>query len=78
MRQSSLEFELRLQQYIELKRNGQTREARHHLQKYVLPQLDAQAIDTHRAAGILAYSSNTRMEPYKVGVIHLSTHMICY
>ena len=64
--QTNLEFELRLQQYIELRRNGQVLEAKMHAQKYIIPQIDIHMPDAHRAAGIMAYPPNTRAEPYKV------------
>ncbi|KAL8824784.1 MAG: hypothetical protein Q9191_004822 [Dirinaria sp. TL-2023a] len=62
---NNLEFELRLQQYIELQRSGQTVEARRHAQKYIMEKIEGRQPEADRAAGILAYSANTRMDPYR-------------
>ncbi|KAI9818532.1 MAG: GID complex subunit containing RING finger motif [Pycnora praestabilis] len=65
---SNLEFELRLQQYIELVRSGQTvklLEARQHGIKFLAPYRDSQLAEIHRAAGLLAFSPDTQAEPYK-------------
>jgi len=63
---SNLEFELRLQQYIELVRSGNTQklmEATMHARKYLAPHQDTNfAI---RAAGLLAFPPETQAEPYK-------------
>jgi macrophage erythroblast attacher len=65
--QSNLEFELRLQQYIEMVRSADTKkliEARTHARKYLALHSDtAFAI---RAAGLLAFPPETEAEPYKV------------
>ncbi|MCJ1225387.1 GID complex subunit containing RING finger motif [Toensbergia leucococca] len=63
--QNNLEFELRLQQYIELRRNGRLLDARQHAQKYIAPHTDTHLSEIHRAAGLLAYPPNTQAEPYK-------------
>ncbi|KAI9837563.1 MAG: GID complex subunit containing RING finger motif [Sarea resinae] len=65
---SNLEFELRLQQYIELVRSCQTQkllEATHHARKYLAPHRDTQFAEIHRAAGLLAFTPDTQAEPYK-------------
>ncbi|KAI4154089.1 MAG: hypothetical protein LQ341_000428 [Variospora aurantia] len=62
---STLEFELRLQQYIELRRRGQLAEARHHAQRYITPDSETINPEVHRAAGLLAYPPETKVEPYK-------------
>lgn len=66
-RQSDLEFELRLQQFIELVRTRQTAkllEATAHARKYLTGHADAQ--HAIRAAGLLAFPPHTPFEPYKV------------
>lgn len=65
--QSNLELELRLQQFIELTRSGETAkliEATVHARKYLSAQQDTDY--GLRAGGLLAYPSNTLTEPYKV------------
>ncbi|KAI4121464.1 MAG: hypothetical protein LQ347_006853 [Umbilicaria vellea] len=62
---NNLEFELRLQQYIELRRSGQLLDARQHAQKYIAPHTDTHITAIHRAAGLLAYPPETQAEPYK-------------
>ncbi|OCL05024.1 protein fyv10 [Glonium stellatum] len=63
---NNLEFELRLQQYIELVRSGNAQkltEATMHARKYLAPHQDTNfAI---RAAGLLAFPPETQAEPYK-------------
>ncbi|KAI9817299.1 MAG: GID complex subunit containing RING finger motif [Thelocarpon impressellum] len=65
---SSLEFDVRLQQYIELVRTGEPErllEATQHARKYLTPHKDTQFLEIHRAAGLLAFSPDTQAEPYK-------------
>ncbi|KAL8637222.1 MAG: hypothetical protein Q9228_005484 [Teloschistes exilis] len=62
---STLEFELRLQQFIELRRKGALLEARLHAQKYITGHSETNIPDLQRAAGLLAYGPNARTEPYK-------------
>lgn len=69
IRQNKLEFEVRLQQYIELVRSGQPEkllEATRHARKYLSPFKDSESKSIHRAAGLLAFSSSTTAEPYRV------------
>ncbi|KAI1920158.1 GID complex subunit containing RING finger motif [Ophidiomyces ophidiicola] len=63
--QSRFEFELRLQQYIELLRVGDKAGARKHATKFLTPHSETQAPDIRRAAGLLVYFPDTRAEPYK-------------
>ncbi|KAL1995305.1 hypothetical protein VTN49DRAFT_1492 [Thermomyces lanuginosus] len=66
--QQSLEFELRLQQYIEMVRTGKSEklvEAMQHAKKYLAPYMETKSKEIHRAAGLLAFPSNTETEPYK-------------
>jgi macrophage erythroblast attacher len=66
MKKTRLEFELRLQQYIELRRNGQLLEARQHAQKHIAPYTDIHGQEVYQASGLLAYPPDTETEPYKV------------
>ena len=73
--QYNLEFELRLQQYIEMVRTGSKAkymEAMVHAKKYLTPYIDTQSTEIHRAAGLLAFPKNTKAEPYKVGLPFLA------
>lgn len=68
--QFNLEFELRLQQYIEMVRTGNKAkylEAMLHAKKYLTTYIDSQSAEIHRAAGLLAFPKDTKAEPYKVG-----------
>ncbi|KAK8221259.1 negative regulation of gluconeogenesis [Phyllosticta capitalensis] len=64
--ESNLEFELRLQQYVEMVRSGNTQklmEATMHARKYLASHHDTTfAI---RAAGLLAFPPDTPAEPYR-------------
>lgn len=65
---SNLEFELRLQQYIELVRTclpQKLLEATHHARKYLLPHRETQTVEIHRASGLLAFGPDTQAEPYR-------------
>ena len=64
--QSRLEFELRMQQYIELRRNGQVVEARQHAQKYLTQHANTYPKEVNRAAGLLAYPPDTQVQEYNV------------
>ncbi|KAJ5722887.1 hypothetical protein N7488_000922 [Penicillium malachiteum] len=67
--QHNLEFELRLQQYIEMVRSpdqSKKLEAILHARKYLIPYRDAQGREVMKAAGLLVYTQRTRSEPYKV------------
>ena len=66
---SPLEFEVRLQQYVELVRTrdpARLLEATGHARRYLAPHKDSQSSDIHRAAGLLAFPPDTQAEPYKV------------
>ncbi|MCJ1248278.1 GID complex subunit containing RING finger motif [Trapelia coarctata] len=62
---NSLEFQLRLQQYIELRRQGKLLEARQHAQKYIAPHTDTHSAEIYTAASMLAFPPDTQAEPYK-------------
>lgn len=64
--QNRLEFELRLQQFIEFRRNGQLKEARQHARKHVTPHGLIYSKEVDKAAGLLAFSLNTPVSEYKV------------
>lgn len=74
--QNRLEFELRLQQYIELRRNGQLVEARQHAQKYLTQHAGTYLEEVNRAAGLLAYRPDTQVQEYKVRS-HTETFIAC-
>ncbi|KAL2866318.1 FYV10 family protein [Aspergillus lucknowensis] len=66
--QYNLEFELRLQQYIEMIRAGdktKVMEAMAHAKKYLSSYIDTQSAEILRAAGLLAFPPDTKAEPYK-------------
>ncbi|KAL4917922.1 CTLH/CRA C-terminal to lish motif domain-containing protein [Aspergillus aurantiobrunneus] len=66
--QYNLEFELRLQQYIEMIRTrDRTKlvDAMAHAKRYLAPYDETQSADIHRAAGLLAFPPDTNAEPYK-------------
>jgi len=63
--QHNLEFELRLQQYIEMIRSRQLVEARQHAEKYLSPHSETQSREIHRAAGLLAFPPDQNTEPYQ-------------
>ncbi|KAL4883100.1 CTLH/CRA C-terminal to lish motif domain-containing protein [Aspergillus karnatakaensis] len=66
--QYNLEFELRLQQYIEMIRAGnkiKLADALIHAKKYLSPYLETQSAEIHRAAGLLAFPPGTKAEPYE-------------
>ncbi|OQE32227.1 hypothetical protein PENSTE_c001G01674 [Penicillium steckii] len=66
--QHNLEFELRLQQYIELVRSqDQTKkiEAIAHAKKYLVTNQETQNKEIMRAAGMLVFTQDTRAEPYQ-------------
>ena len=65
---TDLEFELRLQQFIELVRVGPTTkklEAMKHAQQHLTPHHSSRADSIMQAAGLLAQSPDTQAEPYR-------------
>jgi macrophage erythroblast attacher len=67
--QNNLEFELRLQQYIEMIRtggSGKQFEAILHAKKYLVPYKDTHNEAILHASGLLAQPPNTCHDPYKV------------
>ncbi|PGG98070.1 protein fyv10 [Polytolypa hystricis UAMH7299] len=63
--QNNLEFELRLQQYIEMVRAGEKAEARQHAKKYLAQHNETQSAEIFHAAGLLVFLPTTHAEPYK-------------
>ena len=63
---TSLEFELRFQQYIELVRESKLVEARQHAQKWLQPHMEAHSKEIHQAAGMVTFAENTFNNPYSV------------
>lgn len=64
-----MEFELRLQQYIEMIRTGDKTkiiEGMQHAKKFLSPHLETQSTEIHRAAGLLAFQPGTVADRYKV------------
>jgi macrophage erythroblast attacher len=62
---TALEFELRLQQYIELVRANKTTDAREHAFTHLSPHASSRPEPVMHAAGLLAQPPNTTAEPYK-------------
>ena len=65
-----LEFELRLQQYIELRRDNELLKAKVHAEKFLAPHIVTYPVEVNQAAALLAYPRNTWIEPYKVGTFN--------
>ncbi|KAJ2722799.1 GID complex subunit containing RING finger motif [Coemansia sp. Benny D115] len=63
--QSSLEFELRLQEYIEMIRVRNTSEAIVYAKKHLTPWSDTQMARIQRAMTLLAFPPTTQCPPYK-------------
>jgi macrophage erythroblast attacher len=64
--QSTLEFNLRLQEYIELVRLGRKTEAIQYVQKYLSSWSESHLRQLQQAMTLLAFPSDTLCEPYKV------------
>lgn len=62
---SSLEFNLRRQEFVELIRSDRRVEAVRHAKKYFANLEDGQLEDVQRVMGLLAFPSNTNISPYK-------------
>ncbi|KAL5022038.1 hypothetical protein ScPMuIL_001193 [Solemya velum] len=62
---SNLEFNLRTQEFIELIRNNKRLEAVRHARKYFTSIESDQMPDVQKVMGLLAFSSNTQLKPYK-------------
>ena len=64
--QNRLEFELRLQQCIELRRTGRLAEARQHARKHLMQNAELYPKEVNKAAGLLAFTSDTPAMEYWV------------
>ena len=64
--QNNLEFELRLQEYIELRREERLAEALQHAHKHLMSHWSVSEDEVSKAAGLLAYPSPTRVDRYEV------------
>ncbi|XP_074641550.1 E3 ubiquitin-protein transferase MAEA-like isoform X1 [Tubulanus polymorphus] len=62
---SSLEFNLRTQEFIELIRSNKRLDAVKHARKYFTNLEDNQLNDVQRVMGLLAFPSDTQVAPYK-------------
>ncbi|KAI0332824.1 hypothetical protein GY45DRAFT_1320396 [Cubamyces sp. BRFM 1775] len=62
---NTLEFDLRLQEYIELARAGKTVEAMAYSKKHLLPWQETHLHQVVQAAGLLCYPPTTTCGPYK-------------
>ncbi|KAF8889673.1 CTLH/CRA C-terminal to lish motif domain-containing protein [Infundibulicybe gibba] len=62
---STLEFELRLQEYIELARARDTQEAIAYSKKHLISWQETHLPQIHQAAALLAFTSDTTCGPYK-------------
>lgn len=62
---SSLEFDLRLQEYIELVRANQFVDAINYAKKYLMIWIDVQATSIQHAMALLAFPSDTFCSPYQ-------------
>jgi macrophage erythroblast attacher len=66
LRQSTLEIELRLQEFIELARGRKAKEALAYFQKHLASWQDTHIEQLQQAATLLAFSPSTSCAPYKV------------
>ena len=62
---STLEFDLRLQEYIELVRGNRFTEAIHYAKKHLMTWMDTQFKSIQHAMGLLAFPSDTLCMPYR-------------
>ena len=63
---SSLEFQVRLQEYLELVKKGQKLEAVKHAKKFLCTETELEHLAVvQQAMGLLAFSSSTQIQPYK-------------
>ena len=63
---SSLEFQVRLQEYLELVKAGQRLEAVKHAKKFLSPESELEhSCVVQQAMGLLAFPTTTSIQPYK-------------
>ena len=73
--QNTLEFDLRLQEYIELARARKSVEAIAYSKKYLLPWNETHQSQIVQATALLAIAPTTTCGPYKVS--HLCARFSC-
>ncbi len=66
--QSTLEFDLRLQEYIELARARKTEEAIAYTKKHMIQWQETHLSQIRAASALLAFPPETTCGPYKVGI----------
>lgn len=72
--QHNLEFELRLQQYIEMVRTtplSKRKDAIGHIRKYLLLDSEAQGDEFNSVAGLLVFNQDSWSEKYRVRTLVL-------
>ena len=62
---SSLEFEVRLQEFVELIKSGKRMDAVKHARKHLSSSDPEQLPLIQRGMGLLAFPADTNVEPYK-------------
>ncbi len=67
--QSTLEFELRLQEYIELARARRSMEAIAYSKKYLVSWHETHLDQIHKAIALLAFPTTTTCGPYKASCL---------
>jgi len=71
--QSTLEFDLRMQEYIELSRSRKT-EATAYSKKYLVPWQDTHLTQILQLSALTAFPPNTAFGPYKVSYAPFRTN----
>lgn len=72
---STLEFSLRLQEYIELARARRTTAAIAYSRKHLVPWQDTHLAEIRTASALLAFKEGTKCGPYRVGyALHVLHH----
>jgi hypothetical protein len=66
--QSTLEFDLRLQEYIELARRGRKEDAIVHSKKHLISWQETHLAQIQSASTLLAFPPTTNCGPYKVSL----------
>ena len=74
--ESGLEFELRLQEYIELIRDGRSFAAVTYMRKHLVPHADRFLSTIQRASALLAFPATTTTEPFAVRIYLSLTSLI--
>ena len=69
--QSTLEFDLRMQEYIELARQRKHIEAIAYSKKYLTPWQETHLLHIRQVSALLAYGPDTKAEKYRVRLCSL-------